>query len=166
MTRFPPIAPLIALTLSVSLLTTGAFADTLYVKPDASLNARSGPGTGYARERTLSPGTAVTVVQRRGDWAQIRIGDLLLWVFASYLTDHAPAHPPMVVAPQPKPQPAPVAKPDPVKKPAPVSKPVTKPVTKPGPNPAPVTKKPQPPQPQPQPLEDDGTPPTPKRPGA
>ena len=81
---------LIASTLSLVAATAQA-DDVLYVPKDTYLNARNGPGTQYAADQVLQPGTQVSVLQRQGDWMQVRTPDgAQAWVFGSYLGDQAP----------------------------------------------------------------------------
>ncbi|PTQ71859.1 SH3 domain-containing protein [Celeribacter persicus] len=78
-----------------------------YVKPGVTLNARSGPGTGYGKVTALKPGTQLQIVKKQGDWAQVKTGNgTLLWVFLNYLTQNTPQA--QKAAPQPgKPAPQP-----------------------------------------------------------
>lgn len=81
---------LIASALSLVAATAQA-DDVLYVKQGAFLNARNGPGTQYEADQVLQPGTQVSVLQRQGDWTQVRTPDgAQAWVFGSYLGDQAP----------------------------------------------------------------------------
>ena len=81
---------LIASALSLFAATAQA-DDVLYVKQGAFLNARNGPGTQYAADQVLQPGTQVSVLQRQGDWMQVRTPDgAQAWVFGSYLGDQSP----------------------------------------------------------------------------
>ncbi|WP_165937589.1 SH3 domain-containing protein [Antarcticimicrobium sediminis] len=91
----------------MALGTGAASADSFrYVQQGVNLNARSGPGSHYAAKRVLAPGTRLSVIQQRGDWAQVQTTEgLLLWVFGSYLRDQAPqtAAPRQPAQPQRKP---------------------------------------------------------------
>ncbi|MDK3018460.1 SH3 domain-containing protein [Pseudodonghicola flavimaris] len=80
------LAPLL-LSTSLALGAVAAHADSyLYVRDGVTLNARGGPGTRYVAYQMLRPGTRVTMINRLGDWAQVRTPEgALLWVFASYL---------------------------------------------------------------------------------
>ncbi|MGD9863343.1 MAG: SH3 domain-containing protein [Pseudodonghicola sp.] len=110
------LAPL-TLAAAVALTAGAAHADSYrYVREGVNLNARSGPGAGYAARRVLAPGTRITLVQQIGNWAQVRTPEgLLLWVFGAYLMDQAsqgkaPVAHPVATQPQPKPQPQPQPK--------------------------------------------------------
>ncbi|MEW6242986.1 MAG: SH3 domain-containing protein [Bacillota bacterium] len=62
------------------------------------LNVRSGPGTQYARLTTVSSSTALTVLERQGDWLQVRLpSGQVGWVFVAYA--------PIAAAPSPPPAP-------------------------------------------------------------
>ena len=53
---------------------------------DNGVNVRSGPGTNYSILKTLSKGTAVTIVENRGDWQQIQYGSLKGWVTNRFIS--------------------------------------------------------------------------------
>lgn len=81
---------LMASALSLVAVTAQA-DDVLYVQQGTFLNARNGPGTQYAADQVLQPGTQVSVLQRQGDWTQVRTPDgAQAWVFGTYLGDRAP----------------------------------------------------------------------------
>ena len=65
---------------------TTAVQDTGTVSSTTGLNVRSGPGTGYARIKTLSPGTAVSLYEYRTvdgiRWGRIQAS---LWVCMTYV---------------------------------------------------------------------------------
>lgn len=84
------IAPL-ALATALALGAGTASAESFrYVQQGVNLNARSGPGSHFAAKKVLAPGTRLSVIQQRGDWAQVKTTEgLLLWVFGSYLRDQA-----------------------------------------------------------------------------
>ncbi|GAA6198890.1 SH3 domain-containing protein [Aquicoccus sp. SU-CL01552] len=89
---------LIASALSLVAATAQA-DDVLYVQKDTYLNARNGPGKQYAADHVLQPGTRVSVLQRQGDWTQVRTPDgTQAWVFGSYLGDQAPQSDPQAEA--------------------------------------------------------------------
>ncbi|MDD6372089.1 MAG: SH3 domain-containing protein [Eubacteriales bacterium] len=65
---------------------TSAVQDTGTVSSTTGLNVRSGPGTGYARIKTLSPGTAVSLYEYRTvdgvRWGRIQASQ---WVCMTYV---------------------------------------------------------------------------------
>ena len=65
---------------------TSAVQDTGTVSSTTSLNVRSGPGTGYARIKTLSPGTVVSLYEYRTvdgvRWGRIQASQ---WVCMTYV---------------------------------------------------------------------------------
>ncbi|AJE47033.1 SH3 domain-containing protein [Celeribacter indicus] len=71
-----------------------------YVVRGVTLNARSGPGTGYSAVRTFAPGTVLYELDRQGNWVQVvpTPNANPLWVSASYLS---PVTAPRVVTPRP-----------------------------------------------------------------
>jgi len=77
---------------ALSLVAATAQADdVLYVQQGTYLNARNGPGTQYAADQVLQPGTQVSVLRRQGDWMQVRTPNgAQAWVFGRYLGDQAP----------------------------------------------------------------------------
>lgn len=52
----------------------------------SSLNVRTGPGTSYTRIKTISKGTAVTVLGTSGDWYYISVGGQNGYVSAEYIS--------------------------------------------------------------------------------
>ncbi len=71
---------------------TTAVQNTGTVKTTTGLNVRSGPGTGYARIKTLSPGTAVSIYEYRTvdgvKWGRIQTSQ---WVCMTYVSLSAQA---------------------------------------------------------------------------
>ena len=71
---------------------TTAVRNTGTVKTTTGLNVRSGPGTGYARIKTLSPGTAVSIYEYRTvdgvKWGRIQTSQ---WVCMTYVSLSAQA---------------------------------------------------------------------------
>ena len=71
---------------------TTAVQNTGTVKTITGLNVRSGPGTGYARIKTLSPGTAVSIYEYRTvdgvKWGRIQTSQ---WVCMTYVSLSAQA---------------------------------------------------------------------------
>ena len=71
---------------------TTAVQNTGTVNSTTGLNVRSGPGTGYARIKTLSPGTAVSIYEYRTvdgvKWGRIQTSQ---WVCMTYVTLSAQA---------------------------------------------------------------------------
>ncbi|WP_267166702.1 SH3 domain-containing protein [Sulfitobacter sp. F26169L] len=61
----------------LSLLASGAFAQTYYVEPtsDGFLNLRSGRGTGHSIITTLYADDAVTFPEQRGNRLRVRLPD-------------------------------------------------------------------------------------------
>lgn len=55
-----------------------------------NLNLRKGPGTKYGIIGTLRVGTAVTFVEKSGNWSKVVCGDYTGYVFTKYLTSTAP----------------------------------------------------------------------------
>lgn len=53
---------------------------------DNGVNVRSGPGTDYSILNTLTKGTAVTILETRGDWQQIQYGNLKGWVTSRFIS--------------------------------------------------------------------------------
>lgn len=62
---------------------------TLYTT--TNLNLRKGPGTKYGLIGTIRVGTAVTFVEKSGNWSKVVCGDYTGYVFTKYLTSTAPA---------------------------------------------------------------------------
>ena len=62
---------------------------TLYTT--TNLNLRKGPGTKYGLIGTIRVGTAVTFVEKSGNWSKVVCGDYTGYVFTKYLTGTAPA---------------------------------------------------------------------------
>lgn len=76
------------------------------VKPGVTLNARSGPGTGYRAVTAFAPGTPLTAISHQAGWVQVSAhGTSPLWVSAAYL-DPAPQPQGLKVIPQAKPDPS------------------------------------------------------------
>ncbi|WP_434287045.1 SH3 domain-containing protein [Celeribacter sp. SCSIO 80788] len=76
------------------------------VKPGVTLNARSGPGTGYHAVTTFAPGTPLTALESSRGWVKVSAhGTAPLWVSAAYL-DPAPQPQGLKVIPQAKPDPS------------------------------------------------------------
>lgn len=69
--------------LLVAFMTTTASAETL--KTTASANMRSGPGTNYRKVGGTPKGTKVTVVERRGNWVKVKVGNKTGWIHKSLL---------------------------------------------------------------------------------
>lgn len=69
--------------LLVAFMTTTASAETLRVTSGA--NMRSGPGTNYRRVAGAAKGTKVTVVERRGNWVKVKMGNKTGWIHKSLL---------------------------------------------------------------------------------
>ena len=71
---------------------TTAVRNTGTVKTTTGLNVRSGPGTGYARIKTLSPGTAVSIYEYRTvdgvKWGRIQTSQ---WICMTYVSLSAQA---------------------------------------------------------------------------
>ena len=71
---------------------TTAVRNTGTVNTTTGLNVRSGPGTGYARIKTLSPGTAVSIYEYRTvdgvKWGRIQTSQ---WVCMTYVSLSAQA---------------------------------------------------------------------------
>lgn len=62
---------------------------TLYAT--AALNVRSGPGTGYSKMGSVSKGTKVTQLSRKGSWSKIKLDDGSTgYVMSSYLSASKP----------------------------------------------------------------------------
>jgi len=53
---------------------------------DNGVNVRSGPGTDYSILNTLTKGTAITIVETKGDWQQIQYGNLKGWVLSRFIS--------------------------------------------------------------------------------
>ncbi|MCC1491880.1 SH3 domain-containing protein [Cognatishimia sp. F0-27] len=66
-----------------------ASATQAWVEHGISLNARSGPGTGYHVLGTFSPCTKVHVVGHKHGWAKVSFNHHHYWVSAKYLSNHA-----------------------------------------------------------------------------
>lgn len=63
-----------------------AVADDYRVQRGVSLNARSGPGTGYAAVERLPEGAVVSELERRGSWSRVRLDNgAEVWVHNGYL---------------------------------------------------------------------------------
>ncbi|AQP45493.1 hypothetical protein RPIT_12345 [Tessaracoccus flavus] len=78
----------------------GAEAGTRY--STASVNVRTGPGTGFDVRTSIAEGKAVTITDREVDgWRQVVISKRSGWIKGSFLTKTAP--------PKPSPKPAPKA---------------------------------------------------------
>jgi uncharacterized protein YgiM (DUF1202 family) len=72
--------------------TSAATAPRVTVIARDGLTLRGGPGTGFARIRTLPHGTSVFVLQTQGDWAMVDLqGDGAAdgFCFAAYLASAA-----------------------------------------------------------------------------
>ncbi|NLB09456.1 MAG: SH3 domain-containing protein, partial [Clostridiaceae bacterium] len=62
---------------------------TLYAT--ATLNVRSGPGTGYSKMSSVSKGTKVTQLSRKGSWSKVKLDDGRTgYVMSSYLSASKP----------------------------------------------------------------------------
>ena len=64
--------------------------DTVYVTAD-SLNARAEPSASASVVDRLSSGSALSVVDRSGDWVKVAQGGRSFWVAAPHVSDTAPA---------------------------------------------------------------------------
>lgn len=69
--------------------TQPTWGTTLYTT--TNLNLRKGPGTKYGLIGTIRVGTAVTFVEKSGNWSKVVCGDYTGYVFTKYLTGTAPA---------------------------------------------------------------------------
>ncbi|WP_226550797.1 SH3 domain-containing protein [Celeribacter naphthalenivorans] len=78
------------------------------VKPGVTLNARSGPGTGYRAVTAYAPGTPLTALGHSGGWVKVSAhGAAPLWVSGSYLVPVQQTAPDgLLVVPQAKPDPS------------------------------------------------------------
>lgn len=68
--------------------TQPTWGTTLYTT--TNLNLRKGPGTKYGLIGTIRVGTAVTFVEKSGNWSKVVCGDYTGYVFTKYLTGTAP----------------------------------------------------------------------------
>ena len=80
----------------------------------ASINVRTGPGTGYSRVTRLGEGKRVAVLDKDGDWFHISFDGKTGYIFTDYLLPDgssapAPAAVEPAAQPEPAPQPAPAA---------------------------------------------------------
>ncbi|MBW6419538.1 SH3 domain-containing protein [Celeribacter sp. PS-C1] len=102
-------APMLAPTAASAQTQAVAHAD-YRVKPGVTLNARSGPGTGYRAVTAYAPGTPLTALGHSGGWVKVSAhGAAPLWVSGSYLdpvTQSAPQPEGLLVVPQAKPDPS------------------------------------------------------------
>ncbi|NIY78745.1 SH3 domain-containing protein [Celeribacter sp. HF31] len=102
-------APMLAPTAATAQTQAVAHAD-YKVKPGVTLNARSGPGTGYHAVTAYAPGTPLTALGQSGGWVKVSAhGSAPLWVSGSYLvpvTESAPQPDGLLVVPQAKPDPS------------------------------------------------------------
>ena len=100
MLSFRLIKPWIVLTIALMSLTFYQVeAQQFVVKEGSSLNARSGPGTNYAKVARIAPKTEVEELERRGLWSNVRIpSGQDVWVHNGYLEKG----PPQVEAVAPK----------------------------------------------------------------
>jgi len=64
---------------------------TMYVTPDSGLNVRKGPGTSYAKIKTLSKGTEVTVYSTINGWSKIKANGVEGYVSSEYLSSTNPS---------------------------------------------------------------------------
>ncbi|WP_321363854.1 SH3 domain-containing protein [uncultured Celeribacter sp.] len=102
-------APMVTAT-AASAQTQAAMQADYKVKPGVTLNARSGPGTGYHAVTAYAPGTPLTALGHSGGWVKVSAhGAAPLWVSGSYLdpvTQSAPQPDGLLVVPQAKPDPS------------------------------------------------------------
>lgn len=103
----------IALIATLGLSSTAALGgESRYVKQGTYLNGRAGPGTGYAKEHVLPPGTLVEILSSQNGWLQVKTPEgLILWVFGQYVSDKAPVKQRATPAPQAKQPPGQQARP-------------------------------------------------------
>jgi uncharacterized protein YraI len=73
------------LALTLSLLTSSAFAESLWVK-SAKVDIHSGKGAVYPVTGTAVKGTEVTVVSKDAGWVQVTSGAVTGWVFENSLS--------------------------------------------------------------------------------
>ena len=66
-----------------------AFANSGWVAPGITLNARSGPGTNYHVVGKFHPCTQVHVVAWQHGWAKVNYNHNHYWVSGKYLQNHA-----------------------------------------------------------------------------
>jgi len=67
----------------------GAEASSGWVKQGVSLNARSGPSTGYPVVHTFSSCTELTLGQWQNGWVQVSYNYQNYWVAGQYVANHA-----------------------------------------------------------------------------
>ena len=80
--KLPNIAKATALGAGALLLSAGIASAAVAT---ASVNVRTGPGTGYRVVDTLRPGQQVSIVDRAGGWCAIRQSGPNGWVSCAYL---------------------------------------------------------------------------------
>ena len=69
------LAGLLLIVATIAPIADSSAAETWRVQDGISLNARAGPGTGYAIVKTLRSGTAVEELERIGRWSRVRMSD-------------------------------------------------------------------------------------------
>jgi uncharacterized protein YraI len=80
--KFPNIARAAGLGTVLVLLTAGVASAAVAT---ASVNVRTGPGTGYRVVDTLRPGEQVAIVDRAGGWCAVDKAGANGWVSCGYL---------------------------------------------------------------------------------
>ena len=84
------LAALLWLLFVMAAIATAGAAETWRVRDGTNLNARSGPGTGYAVVKTLPPGTVVEELERTGTWSRVRTNkDQIVFVSNRFLVMNA-----------------------------------------------------------------------------
>ena len=106
----------IALPPSASVWVFGTYLDAdKKVKPNR-LNLRSGPGENYSVVGTIEKGTAVNILESKGEWHKIEAPAGAYAYVAAHLVTREPAAPPVLASNPPKPPPpdVPVTPPPPI----------------------------------------------------
>ena len=81
----------ITLLVALSTLTPSVAGSADFIRDEMRVNMRSGPGSGYRIERTLTSGDKLRRIEERGDWLLVRIGKNEGWVLSRFITQKAPS---------------------------------------------------------------------------